>query len=93
MVRHAKIVARGRRDLSDAIADNVLLVEVRQRVLGMTAGDIYRKNLPKAIVDVAMENGVDHGQWSVHFRLCVRGALVQTPETTWDVALSLGADL
>eukprot|EP00971_Amphidinium_carterae_P012931 255196-Amphidinium_carterae.1 len=58
-MRYALILGRCRCDLADAIADNIVLVAIKQRVLELGDGDLFRELLPKAIVDVANEHG--HG--------------------------------
>eukprot|EP00971_Amphidinium_carterae_P073793 1459107-Amphidinium_carterae.1 len=57
---HAKMHVIARRELAHAIADNIVLVAIRKRVLDMQTGDIYRERLPKAIVDITQEHGFDH---------------------------------
>eukprot|EP00971_Amphidinium_carterae_P324298 6444509-Amphidinium_carterae.1 len=55
----AQIRGSARSDLADAIADNIVFVAIRQRASELGDGDLYRENLPKAIVEVTSEHGRD----------------------------------
>eukprot|EP00971_Amphidinium_carterae_P106774 2115027-Amphidinium_carterae.1 len=59
----------------------------------MQTGHLYRERLPRAILDVTQEHGFDRTQLRGRFQLWVRGSSLFTPYSTWEMALSLGADL
>eukprot|EP00971_Amphidinium_carterae_P233697 4637592-Amphidinium_carterae.1 len=82
-----------RKELAEAIADNIVMVAISKRVWDMQEGHLYRERLPKAIVDVSHEHGFDHKQLRVEFRLFVRGGILYTPCSAWEVAVPLGASL
>eukprot|EP00971_Amphidinium_carterae_P058767 1162078-Amphidinium_carterae.1 len=58
-----------RRELAEAIADNIVLVAISKSAWDMRTGDLYRERLPKAVEDVTRAHGFDHSQFHAYFRI------------------------
>eukprot|EP00971_Amphidinium_carterae_P158222 3136422-Amphidinium_carterae.1 len=87
VIGHVKMEVLSTKELVRAIADNIVLVAIRKRVLDMQTGDLYRERLPKAIVEVTDEHEFDLRRLRVRLWLSVRGTTLMTPQGYWEVAL------
>eukprot|EP00971_Amphidinium_carterae_P175655 3481483-Amphidinium_carterae.1 len=59
LIGHATVYASYRKELADAIADNILLVDIKQKAVDIGTGNLYKDRLPRAIVAVTREHGFD----------------------------------
>eukprot|EP00971_Amphidinium_carterae_P298998 5940062-Amphidinium_carterae.1 len=70
---HAELYALGRKELAHAIADNIALVAMKQKVLNVGLAEMYGERLPRAIKDVGDEQDFDLDRLRISFRISIWG--------------------